>query len=84
MEDEIVCREILPVNPAGPGLLKVNLQGENGDPSQLLALEYVPNVPADPWKMTELGESGRRFSAWFGNVEMSMSLINFMFKHLCL
>eukprot|EP00434_Breviolum_minutum_P042720 symbB.v1.2.038039.t1/scaffold5791.1/size23574/1 len=40
VEDEIVCREILPVNPAGPGLLKVNLQGENGDPAQLLALEY--------------------------------------------
>lgn len=62
VEDEIVCRELLPVNPAGPGLLKVNLQGENGDPSQLLALEYVSNVPADPWKMTELGDSGRRLS----------------------
>ena len=63
LEDEIVTRELLPVNPAGPGFLKVNLQGKNGDPSQLLALEFVRDVPADPWKMTELGESGRRFLA---------------------
>lgn len=34
VEDEIVTRELLPVNPAGPGLLKLNTAGDspsNGD-----------------------------------------------------
>lgn len=54
VEDEIVVNEWLPVNPAGPGLLKVNSQGDNADPSQLITLEHLPNVPDDPWKMSEL------------------------------
>ena len=28
LEDEIVTRELLPVNPAGAGLLKVNTAGD--------------------------------------------------------
>ena len=60
LEDEIVTRGLLPVNPAGPGLLKANVTGDNADPAQLITLEYVPNVPADPWRMAELDQTGRR------------------------
>ncbi|CAK9025215.1 unnamed protein product [Durusdinium trenchii] len=61
VEDEIVTRELLPVNPAGPGLLKLNTAGDNADPAQLITLEHLPNVPEnDPWKMMELETSGRR------------------------
>lgn len=60
-EDEIVTRELLPVNPAGAGLLKVNVAGDNADPAQLITLEYLNNIPEnDPWKMFELEASGKR------------------------
>ncbi|CAK9102685.1 unnamed protein product [Durusdinium trenchii] len=61
LEDEIVTRELLPVNPAGAGLLKVNTAGDNADPAQLLTLEHLLCVPEnDPWKMSELEASGKR------------------------
>lgn len=60
IEDEVVTRELLPVNPAGPGLLKVNANGDNADPAQLISLEHLPNVQqGDPWRMFELEKSGK-------------------------
>ena len=60
IEDEVVTRELLPVNPAGPGLLKVNANGDNADPTQLISLEHLPNVQqGDPWRMSELEKSGK-------------------------
>ena len=60
IEDEVVTREWLPVNPAGPGLLKMNAGGDNADPTQLISLEHLPNVQqGDPWRMSELQKSGK-------------------------
>lgn len=70
LEDETVTREWLPVNPAGPGLLKVNARGNNADPAQLITLEHLPDVdvPEDPWKMFEL-KTGRSSQSLEGNPE---------------
>eukprot|EP00435_Cladocopium_sp_Y103_P058001 s424_g20.t1 len=60
IEDQIVTNELLPVNPAGPGLLKMNANGDNADPAQLISLEHLPNVQqGDPWRMSELEMSGK-------------------------
>ena len=61
LEDEIVTREWLPMNPVGPGLLKVNVNGDNADPAQLITLEHLPNVPDDdPWKVSEISNVSKR------------------------
>jgi len=52
VEDQVVTNELLPVNPAGPGLLKMNANGDNADPAQLITLEHLHNVQqGDPWRM---------------------------------
>lgn len=61
IEDHIVTNELLPINPAGPGLLKINAAGDNADPCQLITLEHLPSVAEnDPWKMMELQTASRR------------------------
>ena len=63
IEDVIVVHELLPVNPAGPGLLKFYAAGHNSDAKQLVALEAVEMPDAtDPWRMSELSQAGRRKS----------------------
>ncbi|CAK9109293.1 unnamed protein product [Durusdinium trenchii] len=63
IEDVVVVHELLPVNPAGPGLLKKYSAGTNADPKQLVAVENLPTEAAsDPWRMDELELSGRKSS----------------------
>jgi len=74
IEDEIVTKELLPVNPAGPGLLKMNGDGDNADPAQLITLEHLPNVQeGDTWRLSELGSGGtlskRTTSGFLGSGE---------------
>lgn len=60
VEDQVVTNELLPVNPAGPGLLKMNANGDNADPAQLITLEHLHNVQqGDPWRMWDLETSGK-------------------------
>ena len=60
IEDLVVTHEMLPINPAGPGLLKVNAEGDNADPAQLIALENLHMAAVgDPWRMSELEPCGR-------------------------
>ena len=60
VEDQVVTNELLPVNPAGPGLLKMKANGDNADPAQLITLEHLHNVQqGDPWRMWDLETSGK-------------------------